>query len=118
MVSRPYINKRGRLILGKGQKSLIKKQKGEGLGALFIPLAKAALSVFGSGKKGQKKKKLGKRNRIIMVKTDVPKRVTLPNGTTFLLRYKQTTRAHLPANIHLERPYKEHPAPTGKRRRH
>ena len=57
MVSRPYINKRGRLILGKGQKSLIKKQKGEGLGALFIPLAKAALSVFGSGKKGQKKKK-------------------------------------------------------------
>ena len=53
-----------------------------------------------------------------MVKTDVPKRVTLPNGTTFLLRYKRTTRAHLPANIHLERPYKEHPAPTGKRRRH
>ena len=53
-----------------------------------------------------------------MVKQDVPpKRVTLPNSRTFLARYKQTTRAHLTANIHLARPYKQRAAPKGKRRR-
>ena len=57
MVSRPYINKWGRLILAKGQKNLIRKQNGQGLGVLLIPLARATLSVFGSGKKRQKKKK-------------------------------------------------------------
>ena len=50
MIKRPYINKHGRLILGKEQKNVIKKQKGEDLGALLIPLASAALTVFGSGK--------------------------------------------------------------------
>ena len=52
-----------------------------------------------------------------MVKRDVPKRVTLPNSLTFLARYKRKTRVHLPANIHLARPYKERTAPKGKRRR-
>ena len=52
-----------------------------------------------------------------MVKWDVLKRVTLRNGRTFLARYKQTTRAHLPANIHLARPYKQGAAPKAKRRR-
>ena len=52
-----------------------------------------------------------------MVKQDVPKRVTLPNGRTFLARYKRTTRAHFPANIHLPRPYKQRAAPKGKRKR-
>ena len=52
-----------------------------------------------------------------MVKRDVPKRVTLPNGRTFIAHYKRTTRAHLPANIHLARPYKQRAAPNGKRRR-
>ena len=32
-------------------KKTIKKQKNKGLGALLLPLAKAALSVFGSEKK-------------------------------------------------------------------
>ena len=59
---------------------------------------------------------MARRNRIIMVKRDILKRVTLPNGRTFLAHYRRTTRAHLPENIHLERPYKEHPAPKGKRR--
>ena len=58
-----------------------------------------------------------RRNRIIMVKRDIPKRVNLPNGRTFLAHFKRKTRAHLPANIHIERPYKECPALTGKRRR-
>ena len=60
---------------------------------------------------------MARRNRIIMVKRDILERVTLPNSRTFLAHYRQTTRAHLPENIHLERPYKEHPAPKGKRRR-
>ena len=55
MVSRPYLNKRGKLILGKGQKKLIRKQKGEGLSVLPIPLARAGLSAFSSGKKKTKK---------------------------------------------------------------
>ena len=58
MIKRPSINKRGRLISGEGQKKFIKKQKGKGLGVLLIPLAKAGLNIFGSGKKrkhGQKK---------------------------------------------------------------
>ena len=51
-----------------------------------------------------------------MVKQDAQKRVTLPNGRTFLARYKRTTKAHFPANIHLPRPYKQRAAPKGKRR--
>ena len=31
------------------------------------------------------------------------------NGRTFLACYQRTTRAHLPANIHLARPYKQRP---------
>ena len=57
------------------------------------------------------------RNRIIMIKRARPKRVTLPNGRTFLARYKRATRANLPANISLSRIYKERAAPKGKRRK-
>ena len=64
-----------------------------------------------------KKETMARRNRIIMVKRDVPKRVTLPNGRTFLARCRRTTRTHLPANIHLARTYKQRAVPKGKRRR-
>ena len=101
MIKRAHVNKRCRLMLGEVQKTILKKQKGEGLGALLPPLAKGALSVFGLGKK---KENMARRNRIIMVKQDVPKRVTLPNCRTFLARFKRTTRAHLSANIHLAKP--------------
>ena len=57
------------------------------------------------------------RNRIIMIKRARPKRVTLPNGRTFLARYKRATRANLPANISLPRIYKERAAPKGRRRK-
>ena len=57
-----------------------------------------------------------RRNRIIMAKWNVPKRVTLPNCRTFLAHYKQTAKAHLPANIHLARPYKQRAVPKEKRR--
>ena len=37
-----------------------------------------------------------------MVKRQTPKKVMLPNGRTFYARYKQATRADLPANVRLE----------------
>ena len=58
-----------------------------------------------------------RRNRIIIVKRQTPKRVTLPNGRTFYAKYKRTTRAELPANVHLQRPYKQRAAPRARRRR-
>ena len=57
-----------------------------------------------------------RRNRIIMVKRQNPKRVTLPNGRTFYAKYKRTTRAELPANVVLRRGYKQRAAPRGRRR--
>ena len=51
-----------------------------------------------------------------MVKRQNPKRVTLPNGRTFYARYKQATRADLPENVRLERPYRQRAAPRGQRR--
>ena len=52
-----------------------------------------------------------------MIKRATPKRVTLPNGRTFLARYKRATREDLPPNISLPRIYKERAAPKGRRRR-
>ena len=34
-----------------------------------------------------------------MMKRETPKRVTQPNGRTFVVKYKHVTLAHLPANI-------------------
>ena len=52
-----------------------------------------------------------------MVKRDTPKLVTLPNGRTFYARYKRTKRTNLPANVRLERVYRQRAAPRGRRRR-
>ena len=52
-----------------------------------------------------------------MIKRARPKRVTLPDGRTFLARYKRATRDDLPPNINLARVYKERAAPKGKRRK-
>ena len=52
-----------------------------------------------------------------MVKRQNPKRVTLPSGRTFLARYRRATRTELPANVRLERPYKQRAAPKGRRQR-
>ena len=57
------------------------------------------------------------RDRIIMIKRRTPKRVTLPDGRTFLARYKRATRNDLPRNINLIRPYKQRATPKGRRRR-
>ena len=52
-----------------------------------------------------------------MVRRANPKRVTLPNGRSFLARYRRATRAELPANVRLNRPYKQRAALKGQRLR-
>ena len=52
-----------------------------------------------------------------MVKLQVPKRVTLPNGRTFLARLKRIRRGALPSNIVMRRTYARRAAPRGRRRR-
>ena len=57
------------------------------------------------------------RDRIIMIKRDQPKLVTLPNGRTFFANYRRARREELPPNISFPRIYKERAAPKGKRRK-
>ena len=51
------------------------------------------------------------------MKLNVPKRVTLPNGRTFVARYKTIPRDQLPQNIVIRRPYTERVAPRARKRR-
>ena len=53
----------------------------------------------------------------VMVKLNVPKRVTLPNGRTFVVRYKRIRRGELPPNIAMRRTYTQRAVPRGRRRR-
>ena len=52
-----------------------------------------------------------------MVKLKVPKRVTLPNGRTFVAHYKRIQRGELPPNIVMRRTYTQRDAPRRRRRR-
>ena len=52
-----------------------------------------------------------------MIKRARAKRVTLPNGRTFVARYRRATRDDLFSNVNLPRINKERAAPKGKRRR-
>ena len=52
-----------------------------------------------------------------MMKLNVPKRVTLPNGRTFVARYKRIPRDQLLLNIVMRRTYTQRVAPRGRRRR-
>ena len=58
---------------------------------------------------------MARRDRIVMVKQQTPKKVTLPNGRTFYARYKRAIRADLLANVRLEQPYKQSAVPKGRR---
>ena len=49
------------------------------------------------------------------MKLNVPKRVTLANGRTFVARYKRIPRDQLPPNIVMRRTYTQRAAPRGKR---
>ena len=57
-----------------------------------------------------------KRN-YVMQKLATPKRVTLPDGRTFLARYKRVKRSDLPPHIVMRREYRQRAAPRGRRRR-
>ena len=49
-----------------------------------------------------------------MMKLNVPKRVTLPNGWTFVARYKRIPRDQLPPNIVMRRTYTQRGALRGR----
>ena len=52
-----------------------------------------------------------------MQKLATPKRVTLPDGRTFLARYKRVKRSDLPPHIVMRREYRQRAAPRGRRQR-
>ena len=52
-----------------------------------------------------------------MMKLNVSKRVTLPNGRTFVACYKRIPRDQLTPNIVMGRTYAQRAAPRGRRRR-
>ena len=58
---------------------------------------------------------MARRDRIVMVKWQTPKKVTLTNGRTFYARYKWATCSDLLANVRLKQPYKQRAAPKGRR---
>ena len=58
----------------------------------------------------------GKKN-YSMIKLQVPKRVTLPIGRTFVVCYKRIRRGELPPNIVMRRTYTQRAAPRGRTRR-
>ena len=51
-----------------------------------------------------------------MMKLNVPKRVVLPNGRTFVACYKRISRAELPPNTVMCRTYRQRAVPRGRRR--
>ena len=68
--NRPYVNKRGGLILGDSIKKRLKtKQKSEGLAAILGPIVKVALALFGSGKKRNGKKRQNRYGKKRFTKT-------------------------------------------------
>ena len=52
-----------------------------------------------------------------MWKLAVPKRVTLPNGRTFVARYERIKRSELRPEIRMRRTYRQRAAPRNRRRR-
>ena len=61
--------------------------------------------------------KMRRKENYPMRKLDVPKRVTLPNGRTFVARCERIKRRELPADIQMKRTYKQRAAPRNKRSR-
>ena len=58
-----------------------------------------------------------RKNNYALVKRNDSKRVTLPNGRTFVARYKRISRSELPDNIVMRRTYAQRSAPRGCRGR-
>ena len=88
-----------RKIFGKGKKCANKR--------LHRPSRKVILV---SKQCRIKVKKMAVRDRTIMMKRDTPKRVTLPNCRTFVVRYERVTRNDLQKNVRLRQPFKQRAA--------
>ena len=58
-----------------------------------------------------------KKKKFAMMKLNVPKRVTFPNGRTFVARYKRIPRDQLLLNMVMRRTYTERTAPRARRSR-
>ena len=58
-----------------------------------------------------------KKRNYVMQNVATPKRVTLPDGRTFLARYKRVKRSDLPPHIVKRREYRQRAAPRGRKRR-
>ena len=57
---------------------------------------------------------VNRRNNIILLKRDTPKKVTLPDGRTFYANYRRVNRNYLPVNVKIQRMYQGSPnAPIG-----
>ena len=56
------------------------------------------------------------KDNYVMRKLNTPKRVTLPNGRTFLERYKRVLRSELPPHITIRQRYRQRAVPRGRRR--
>ena len=67
--------------------------------------------LFGGKRKRKKEKKemVNRRNNIVLVKRDVPKRVVLPNGRTFMAKYRRVNRQYLPGGTTIARTYRGQP---------
>ena len=52
-----------------------------------------------------------------MMKLNIPKRVTLPNGSTFVASFKRIPRDQLPPSIVMRRTYRQRVVPRGRRYR-
>ena len=50
-----------------------------------------------------------RRNNIVLVRRDSPKKVTLPSGRTFYAKYRRVTRQYLPGGTAIARTYKGRP---------
>ena len=59
-----------------------------------------------------------RRDMIIMIKRKTPRSVTLPDGRTFVVKYRHVICAHFPANILLRHPsrhpYSQRAVPQGR----
>ena len=53
----------------------------------------------------------------VLRKLDTPKRVTLPNGRTFVARFKRVKRSELPDNITMRRTYRNNFAKGARKKR-
>ena len=47
-----------------------------------------------------------RRNNIVLVKRDVPHKVTLPNGRTFYAKFRRVTKEYLPGSTKIARTYR------------